>query len=64
MQKPCLVFVLAALSSVAAFAQTATVLGTVTDPSGAVVPNAQVIAHDIDTGAHRAVCSDGRIAGI
>jgi hypothetical protein len=55
MQKPCLVFVLAALSSVAAFAQTATVLGTVTDPSGAVVPTATITITNTATSAKRVI---------
>ena len=55
MQKPSLVFVLAALSSVAAFAQTATVLGTVTDPSGAVVPTATITITNTATSAKRVI---------
>ena len=55
MQKPCLVFVLAALSSVAAFAQTATILGTVTDPSGSVVPSATITITNTSTSANRVI---------
>ena len=57
-----LLFALAvpALLSAAALAQsTATVLGVVTDPTGAVVPNAQVKVHSIGTGVDRTVQSDG-----
>ena len=55
MQKPCLVFVLAAFSSAAAFAQTATVLGTVTDPSGAIVPTATITITNTATSAKRVI---------
>jgi hypothetical protein len=41
---------------------TATLSGTVTDPSGAVVPNAQVIVHSLATGLDRVIMTDG--AGI
>ncbi len=53
MQKLCLVFVLSFLGSTAAFAQTATILGTVTDPSGSVVPNANVTITNTATNAQR-----------
>ncbi len=55
MQKPCLVFVLTFVSSVAALAQTATVLGTVTDPSGAVVPTATVTITNTATNVTRTI---------
>ena len=55
MQKLCLVFVLTALSSVAAFAQTATVLGTVTDPSGSVIPSATITITNTATSAKRVI---------
>ena len=55
MQKPCLVFVLLAMSGAAAFAQTATVLGTVTDPSGAVVPTATITITNTATSAKRVI---------
>ena len=48
----------------AAFAKaqfdTATVLGTVTDPSGAVVPHSQVALHNTATGAQATVSTDDR----
>jgi Carboxypeptidase regulatory-like domain len=53
MQKPCLVFVLSLLASAAAFAQTATILGTVTDPTGATVPTATVTITNTATNAKR-----------
>ncbi|MGA8596901.1 MAG: carboxypeptidase regulatory-like domain-containing protein [Bryobacteraceae bacterium] len=53
MQKLCLVFVLTLLGSTAAVAQTATILGTVTDPSGSVVPNANVTITNTGTNAQR-----------
>lgn len=47
------------LSSVAALAQsTATLTGVVTDPTGAVVANAQVKIHSIATGGDRTVMTD------
>jgi hypothetical protein len=44
----------------AALAQTVTgaITGEVTDPSGAVVPGAQVVAHDVDTGVDTATTTD------
>src|SRR6266487_2797223 len=36
---------------------TATIVGTVTDPGGASVPNAQVTARNVDTGLTRTVTS-------
>ena len=50
------------LSALTAFSQsqtTGTILGTVTDPSGAGVPNAQVILKNTATGAEREVRTDG-----
>jgi len=58
MQKPCCVFVLTAISSIAAFAQTATILGTVTDPSGSVVPSATITVTNTATSAKRVVQSN------
>lgn len=56
-------FVLAALLfalSGLALAQTATITGTVTDSSGALVPGATVTITNIDTNALRTVTADGR----
>ncbi|HEX9201176.1 MAG TPA: TonB-dependent receptor, partial [Acidobacteriaceae bacterium] len=38
---------------------TATLSGTVSDPSGAVLPNAQVQVHSLATGADRVISTDG-----
>ncbi len=42
-----------------AVGQEATILGTVTDPSGAAVPNANVVITNNDTGVERALPSNG-----
>src|ERR1035437_2877500 len=56
------VFVLFVVFAICARAQfdTATVLGTVTDPSGAVVPHCQVSLHNSATGALATVATDER----
>ena len=54
-------FMLIALMSVcSASAQTVTgsITGSITDPSGAVIPNAHVVAHNLDTGVDSAVTSN------
>jgi hypothetical protein len=57
-RKHFLVAALAALCTVSASAQTsATLVGTVRDPSGAVVPKAAVQVTDVLTGAVRATTS-------
>ncbi len=49
----------ALLSGVSAFAQsTATLAGTIKDPSGAVLPGATVVVHNNGTGAERTFVSD------
>jgi hypothetical protein len=54
-----LAVVFALLFSGVAFAQsTATLSGTVTDPSGAVLPGAQITVHAVATGTDRVVKSD------
>src|SRR5882757_602686 len=55
--------VLLLVSAGACFAQsTATLSGVVTDPTGAVVPNAQVTVHSLATGLDRQLVTD--IAGL
>jgi len=50
---------LLAISGLAASAQsTASLSGTVTDPSGAVVPHAHVVVHSLATGADRTIDTD------
>jgi hypothetical protein len=53
MRKPCHVFLLTVLASGIACAQTATILGTVTDPSGSIVPTATVTIVNTGTSARR-----------
>src|SRR5690348_2064691 len=48
-----LLFVLLGLFAVQAFAQEATIVGTVTDPTGAAVPNAAITVTKTDTGQSR-----------
>src|ERR1035441_1805898 len=48
-----LVLPLFVMASAAAFAQTATVLGTVTDPTGSVVPSANITITNTGTNAKR-----------
>src|SRR5438105_10222937 len=52
---------LALVSAAPGAAQTfrGTILGTVTDPNGAVVPNATVTAKNVGTGLERTVTTDG-----
>jgi hypothetical protein len=53
MRKPSLLLILAIMMSTVAFGQTATILGTVTDPSGSVVPAATATLTNISTDAKR-----------
>jgi hypothetical protein len=55
LSKLSLVLPLFAMASAAAFAQTATVLGTVTDPTGSVVPGATITITNTSTNAKRVV---------
>ena len=53
MRKFCLALPLFVMASVAALAQTATILGTVTDPTGSVVPSATITITNTGTDAKR-----------
>src|ERR1700760_3012406 len=54
-----LLVALFAATAVAAFGQSsASLAGTVLDPTGAAVPNAHVVVHSIATGTDRAVDTD------
>ena len=59
MQKLCLVFLLTAMATVTAFAQNATILGTVSDPTGSVLPNATVTITNTATNATRVLQTNG-----
>src|SRR5258706_15459815 len=52
---PCTILIVVALLSAAGWAQTATVSGTVTDLTGAVVLKAQVVVHNTETAQERRV---------
>jgi len=56
------IFVFATISASAWGQSTATLSGVVTDPSGAVLPRAQVVIHSLATGADRTLATDA--AGI
>ena len=57
-----LIVVVALSSSVSLAQSTATLTGVITDPTGAVVPNAQVVIHSLATGNDRILTTDA--AGI
>src|SRR5258708_20880996 len=46
--------------AVGAFSQTAQLTGTVSDPTGSVVPGAKAVATNIDTGVARATIANDR----
>ncbi|MBM3757210.1 MAG: TonB-dependent receptor, partial [Acidobacteria bacterium] len=54
------VFAILAIFASAAFCQTAELTGTVTDPSGSVVPSAKVMATNLDTGVVRDTLTNER----
>src|SRR5215831_9546183 len=54
----CIVCLAAHVRKSAAQNITGTILGTVRDPQGAVVPNASVIAKNVETGAERTALTD------
>jgi len=60
MQKLLWVFGFALLIATAAFGQTTSLTGTVTDPTGAVVPSATITMVDVQTGAQREAKSDAQ----
>ena len=53
MQKILNVFALGVFLSFTALAQTSSITGTVTDPTGAVIPAAKITMFNVDTGAER-----------
>ena len=53
-----ILFLFLGLFATQAFAQEATIVGTVTDPSGAAVPNVSITITDTDTGIARQVVSN------
>ena len=54
-----LAFVVLAMASLSAQTFRGTILGTVTDPTGAVVAGARVVAHSNNTGLERATVTSG-----
>jgi hypothetical protein len=60
----CVILFLLGLFTIPALAQDATIVGTVTDPSGAAVPNVKITITNTDTGITRVITSgaDGQYA--
>ena len=58
LKKSALSLIFLALTSTTAWGQTAQIAGTISDVSGARVPEAQVTAREVDTGAQRKVASN------
>src|SRR5271155_5189009 len=58
MQKILNVFALGVCLSFTSLAQTSSLTGTVTDPTGAVIPLAKIMIVNVDTGAERSTESD------
>jgi hypothetical protein len=53
-------FLLMACLSTGLFAQTSSITGGVTDPAGAVIPNAAITLHNQATGAERTAAADAQ----
>ena len=58
MRKSCLLFCLFLLFALPVIAQEATIVGTVTDNSGAVVPNAKITITSVETGLARTLTTN------
>lgn len=58
MKRLAFLFLLLACFGVGLFAQTSSITGNVTDPSGAVIPGATITLRNVDTGAERNTVAD------